>query len=283
MNARTFRRRVDPTAGAQRFHRDVARRPSTNEHVSAVAAELRAMEPTPADEEPIGPDGSEPIAPDGSEPVGPEVEEPIRGQDQDPISPELALVSEELRERARAELPERPWEHFGRVGERFSIDPRAKDGVVSRSPLRHLRHFAFAIPVGAAGVVAAVLWVGTNHSSSPPPAAPANRLGALPGVGPVGAVHAGGYVFDGGVLQVGKNGTTVEALSFTRGCAKGGIVKGPVPLRGHLFRFSRRLAGKQMRVVVTGVFFRPTQATLLIDLRGGACGSQALRETARLS
>ena len=208
----------------------------------------------------------------------------------EPISPELALVSDELGARARAALPERPWELFAGPG-RTAPDTEAgpDTGAVTRVVSRALRTLAWAIPVGAAGVVLAVVKFGTDSATPAPTAvaaiapAPTPGVGVDQGLGPIGAVQSGGYVFADGVLQVGKDGTSVSSLSFTGGCANGGSIEGPIPLRGRLFRFSGRLEGAPIRVVVTGVFFKPTAATLLIDLRGGRCGTQTLRATARLS
>src|SRR4051794_13354405 len=146
----------------------------------------------------------------------------------EPISPELALVCDELRARAIAALPERPWELFA-VPAAWSPEPEAApaDEAVQPTKRRLLRNLVFA-PVAAAGFVFAVLWFGSDHPASPAPAAavtPLQGIAAARNLGPIGDVHAGGYVFDGGVLQLGADGTTVRALSFTAGCAKGGAVE----------------------------------------------------------
>lgn len=221
------------------------------------------------------------------EPISAEPESISPEPQPEPISPELALVSDELGTRARAELPERPWELFAGASEHpLRLPAAAPDaGIARRVPLRLLRNSAFMLPVAAAGVVAAVLWFGTDRPSSPAPAAavPPAQPVADGNRSPIWGVQDGGYVFDDGLLQVAGDGASVRALRFTRGCAKGGVVDGPVPLRGRLFRFAAPLRGSATRVTVTGVFFTPNAATLLIDLRGGECGSQTMRRTARLS
>jgi len=257
------------------------------ERVYLALAEPSAPQSGATTREP-GPVGTEP------EPVSPEPQ-PISAEPQptrpepEPISPELALVSDEIGARARAELPERPWELFAGAPEHASppqdAAPAADAGVSRRVPLRLLRNSAFLLPVAAAGVVSAVLWFGSDRPSSPAPAAAVPPTQAVADVNgaPIWGVQDGGYVFDDGLLQVAGDGASVRALRFTRGCAKGGVVDGPVPLRGRLFRFAAPLRGSAARVTVTGVFFTPNAATLLIDLRGGACGAQTMRRTARLS
>jgi hypothetical protein len=248
------------------------------ERVYLALAEPSAPQSGPTSREP-DPVGTEPM------PISPEPQ-PI-SPEPEPISPELALVSDELGTRARAELPERPWELFAGAPEQPLPLPAAAPpaGVSRRMRLRLLRNSAFLLPVAAAGVVSAVLWFGADRPSSPAPAAavPPARPAADGNGTPIWGVQGGGYVFDDGLLQVAGDGASVRALRFTRGCARGGVVDGPVPLRGRLFRFAAPLRGSATRVTVTGVFFTPSAATLLIDLRGGECGSQTMRRTARLS
>src|SRR5437899_12473890 len=126
----------------------------------------------------------------------------------DPICPELALVCHELATRARAELPERPWQLFpGACGQSPDVGRAPVAGVGTSRARRFSRALLLAVPAVGAAVVFAVMKVVADSDSTPPPAAVAEP--AQSGIGPLGAVRSGGYVFADGVLQVSNNGRVV--------------------------------------------------------------------------
>ena len=169
---------------------------------------------------------------------------PPRGRELETISPELALVDPDMAVRARALLPDRPWEAFV-PPEPYPPEPPPLRRVVVTplpppAPLELPRRRG-PWRLAVAGLAAAVLAAGLvgfevlrnrggeepgGEVLTPPPTEPApvtprvTTTAAVPPVGAVRPVPGGGYIFGtGGTLLVSPDGRSIGRFQAFVDCA----------------------------------------------------------------
>lgn len=224
-----------------------------------------------------------------------------------PLSPELALVSEELATLARALLPDEPWESF--LPTTTPSPGRAPVAVAGTAPLSRERHALEAparareprsgLPVGrvvsALGLVAVggALLIGslpivpdapTLGSLASTPQAPSGGGPAAAPAAPSPAplpVPGGGYV--GAVVRfaVADDGRELRRILAVTGCSPT-IALTQTSLHSDATFGARGERGKTVAAIV-GRFVGERLARGELRIRGGRCGARRVPFVARLS
>jgi hypothetical protein len=241
---------------------------------------------------------------------------PTRDQlDADPLSPELVLVSPELRLRALATLPDRPWELFAPPRPAPSPPAPAPETLAQaavtpvvapvemHSPVRSRsrRPVMLLLACLIIGFVAGLLVKRPAQptfieSAAGPAATSAPRTTATTAVSPTAptptlahsaAVAGGGYVFGReGRFQIGASLRTVRLFHARVRCARSVSVKAIPLTRGGRFAYHARVRGRggaKIRLDVVGRFVRPARASGFVRARAGTCDSGKVRFLAKLS
>ena len=209
------------------------------------------------------------------------------------ISPELALVTPELRERARALLPDRPWEALAPPSAELP-DPIPSRPVLSPAPdltpgtvgppakrARHRIPRALLAPAVVALVFAAIAWASEQTpdtsflQSSPGDSRVPTPVAAPP-------VPSGGYVFGDGALVADAQGAKVT-LTLWRGCASGSGTHWMPVVAGRFVYTGPARERPNVYLSVEGRFADLETATLTMRLRGARCALGTRTVTARLS
>jgi hypothetical protein len=210
------------------------------------------------------------------------------------VSPELVLVSPELAERARALLPDRPWEAFVppaplRPARLFEEPPRRS--ATPRRRRRGLATLAVYLGVGAGVAIASLPTrdAPTLGRSSGPRAAQSDaRTTGLSAAltEPSGRpVQGGRYAFGPGRwLHVDTGGKTIRRLQASVACL-GRIVLRDIPVMPDRSFATRLRAGKQRyaTLAVEGRFVGVDRAQVILHASVPGCDSGKVRFAARLS
>jgi len=237
----------------------------------------------------------------------------------EPISPELVLVSPQLRLKALAALPERPWESF--LPPAPAAPPPSAAAAVAApiaeppsptgptptppSPSRD-RHLGRGISLVALGLLAGLmvaefapraagpaLETGAETAATvrlrPPAPAPKPTHPARPTQIRHAAwsrpVAGGGYVFaNGGRFRVARNLRSID--DFRARVACGRTIRVPsVRLRSRRFSYRGRLrvGGRPLRITLLGRFVDRATAHIAVHTRSSGCDSGPLKLVARLS
>ena len=225
-------------------------------------------------------------APEVSEPTPPPVS-PERALK--PLSPELALVSPELAEEARAKLPERPWEKFTQLPEAEAASrrdgaagPAARPGSPAAAPRSPPRRRLPRVPVSTLVLIGLTVFMAITGAlpardapsllPAPPKAKPAGPRAAGPAPLVAGAIYV-----EGDPAAAPRRPRRTHAHWHDRGAARarrGASPSGPPSARDGSFRGtvkgSRREGGTGS---VIGRFGPRTTASGVIRVRRAACDS----------
>lgn len=140
------------------------------------------------------------------------------------VSPELALVCPELGARARALLPERPWELVGGTSPR-TREPAAHTLASGSATRRRSR-----TPGRISAAIACGLVLGVTAAGSLPLADEPILEAASTAVSPRPAAPNSGYTDGGGVIfRTDGAGSTLLDLTVVTGCGRA-YAPGPVPV-----------------------------------------------------
>jgi hypothetical protein len=193
----------------------------------------------------------------------------------DPISPELVLVSPELRERLADLLPDRPWEAFvpaPPVGLRVAelAAPRA----LAPPPRPRRRPPVLTVTFAVAATVALIVTGLMPARNAPTLGATAPRAPLRPPVVP-GAVYS---VNLGGTLRVATDGRSFELSGLDVAClSPGRRISVPVLPDASFGLVQSTWAGSSRTFVeVSGQFEAGAGARGLLRVRSGTCDSRPL-------
>jgi hypothetical protein len=235
-----------------------------------------------------------PVVPVGLKPIGRPRPEPTQ-----PLSPELALVSPELAEEARASLPEPPWKELAPVlaAKRLLVDTPAPDRrpapasrerrhvpgervpprrrpqlQLPRIPASTMVFVAIAAFMAVTGILPArdapTLLTPAPKAKAAKPKPRASRQAASPLV--AGAVYAEG---DRLRLRVGENGRRLTGTTGPLPCAAGGVAFRAAVARDGSFRGTVRGRVSSATGTVLGRFGPRTTASGIMRVRLPDCDS----------
>ena len=241
----------------------------------------------------------------------------------EPLSPELVLVSPQLRMMALDGLPERPWEAFLHTASDTPPTPIAAGSLVAElavgplddladstteSTSRRGRNLALVTVALIVGFVAGQFIrqptrpsflpsSGGSPAASPPaPAKQPTRETSSPGQGAVGpattlagglAVPRGGYVFSrSGRFQIAPDLRTVRMFHARVKCARNVVIPAMSLRGGSRFAYRGQIRASNKRGVqleVAGRFLDSSRVRGFVRARSAGCDSGKVRFLARLS
>jgi hypothetical protein len=186
------------------------------------------------------------------------------------ITPELALVSPELAELARARLPDRPWRSGAAPVEPADLPAPASRGRTRARARRLVLAAAAAALLLGAGMVA---FVSTPVS--------------IRGEGPssfVALTPAGGYVLTPrGSLLADGTGRAIEAFTLPLECGSAPLVLRDVPVPGPSFEFTGTAEGSAVRVRLQATVLDPGRIRGVVVTESATCSPARVTFEARLS
>jgi len=226
----------------------------------------------------------------------------------DAESPELTLVSPELREEARRRLPDRPWEVPLQAGGTEARDARARVQPPPEQAARHappgprqpgspVEHrprtarLARWLPVAAVAIGGLVLWMPWQGSRIAGTDEVVGREPPLPSASPApgAARHArllgnAGYVVSpSGSFLTNASGRRIRSFTLPVRCGAQPLVIRAVPISGASFRFTGKAVGRAAVVELSGRVLDRTHVRGRVGARGPSCRAGAIPFSARVS
>lgn len=201
----------------------------------------------------------------------------------DGVSPEIALVSPELAEQARRELPDRPWDlPDGRAHALIADQPPPHDGGSRPETVSRAR---VVLAGAAACLVLGVLVVGARmdfRRESSNAGAPQEVSGTE--TPPISLVGRAGYVVSpAGSFMTSASGRTIESFTLPLRCGSRQLVIENVPVGGSSFRYSGEAVGQPVVVRLRARLLNAERIRGVVAAEGAACSSGSVEFTARLS
>lgn len=228
----------------------------------------------------------------------------------DAESPELTLVSPELREAARSRLPDRPWEVPLQGGGSEPRDARA----VAQPPPEHARphplpgrrqagspvvqrsrspRLARWFPVAAVAIGGLVLWMpwqgtpdpGTDSVVAPQPKPPAQPAPPAPREARLTRLlgNAGYVVSPSGSFLTSASGRGIRSFTLPLRCGGQPLVIRAVAISGASFRFTGRAVGRAAVVELSARVLDRTHVRGRVGARGPSCRADVIPFSARVS